>query len=408
MRICILGAGIVGLATAWRLHHEGFEVTVIDRASAGQGASAANGAQLSYAYVQPLADPSLWRQLPRLLLASDSPLMLRPQFDLHQWSWILQFLAACRSSVSKQTTLELLALAAQSRIALEELRSREQLDCDFSASGKLVLYPDADSFAAARRQMVLQKALGTEQMAVTAQECVALEPALAHHQPRIAGAIYTPGECAADCQKVCHELHRLLSGRGVQFILHTDIERLVVRRGRAVAVRTASGPVEADAFVVALGAGAHRFGRDLSLNLPVYPLRGYSLTMSIGEDAGAAPTVNVTDAARKVVFARLGRRLRVAGMVELAGYGTAVSPDRIAALSHCARDLFPKSADFKISETWAGLRPATPTGRPILGPQPGAPDNLLFNVGQGALGFTLAFGCAQQMAVQLQSVCRAT
>ncbi|MEO8024735.1 D-amino acid dehydrogenase [Polaromonas sp.] len=408
MHACILGAGITGLATAWQLHREGFEVTVIDRASAGAGASAANGAQLSYAYVQPLADPSIWRQLPQLLLASDSPLTLRPQFDPQQWAWGLRFLAACRGSVSRQTTAQLLALAAQSRAGFEQLLAEEQLDCDFSATGKLVLYPDTASFAAARRQMALQRALGSAQAAVTAQECVAIEPALAHHQALIAGAIHTPGECAADCYKVCQELLRLLRARGVRFLFNTEITRIVLRGGRAIAALTPAGPLEADAFVVALGSASRSLGRTLGLHLRVYPLKGYSITVPINTKTGAAPHVNVTDAARKLVFARVGQRLRVAGIVELVGDNTQIPTTRIASLTRGARELFPEGGDFSACEPWAGLRPATPTGRPIIGRLPGAPANLLFNTGHGALGFTLAFGSAQQIAALLHASPRST
>ncbi len=149
--MCVLGAGIVGLAAAWQLRREGFEVTVVDRAQAGNGASAANGAQLSYAYVQPLADPGIWRQLPKLLFAADSPLKLRLQPDPHQWAWGLQFLAACRAGVSRRTTASLLALAAESRAGFERLMAEERIACDFSATGKLVLCADEASFAAARR-----------------------------------------------------------------------------------------------------------------------------------------------------------------------------------------------------------------------------------------------------------------
>lgn len=408
MHVCILGAGITGLAAAWQLHREGFDVTVIDRAGAGEGASAANGAQLSYAYVQPLADPSIWRQLPQLLLARDSPLTLRPQFDPHQWAWGLRFLAACRGSVSLTTTARLLALAAQSRTGFERLLAEEQLDCDFSATGKLVLYPDTASFAAARRQMALQRVLGSEQTAVTAQECVAIEPALTHYQAHIAGAIHTPGECAADCYKVCQELLRLLRARGVRFLFNTEVTRMVLRGGRAVAALTAAGPLEADAFVVALGTASHSLGRTLGLHLPVYPLKGYSITLPISDRNGGAPHVNVTDAARKVVFARVGQRLRVAGMVELVGNNTQIPAARIDTLTRAARELFPDGGNFSASEPWTGLRPATPTGRPIIGRLPGTPANLLFNTGHGALGFTLAFGSAQQIADLLHASPRPT
>lgn len=403
MHVCILGAGIAGLATAWQLHRAGFEITVIDRASAGAGASGANGAQLSYAYVQPLADPSLWRHLPQLLFAKASPFHLRLQPDPQQWAWGLQFLAACRSSVSRETTVQLLALAARSRIAFERLLGEERLDCDFSDTGKLVLYGDTRSFGAARRQMAFQRGLGSVQHAVTASECAAIEPALAHHVPQIAGAIHTPGECAADCFKVCQELQRLLGAAGVRFLFNTEVTGIEQRAGRAVAAHTPHGPVHADAFVAALGSASFGFGRALGLHLPVYPLKGYSITVPVAPGLDSTPRVNVTDAARKMVFARIGSRLRVAGMAELVGHNTAVAPDRIAALVQATREIFPQCADLDAPVPWAGLRPATPTGRPILGRRPGSPENLLFNTGHGALGFTLAFGSAAHVLDLLQA-----
>jgi len=402
MRVCVLGAGIVGLATAYQLQREGHQVTVIDRARAGGGASGANGAQLSYAYVQPLADPAIWAQLPRLLLAADSPLSVRPRWDLRQWRWGLSFLAACRAPVSQRTTTQLLALAVQSRHAFEALLAEHALDCDFSATGKLVIYPDDHSFAAARRQLALQQSLGTEQCAVSAGECVRIEPALHHYRKRIAGAIHTPGECAADCYKVCQELLRILKARGVHFIFDTSARGLVLRGGRAVAVQTAAGLLEADAFVVALGAASSDLARTLGLYLPVYPLKGYSLTLPASKGSMAAPVVNVTDAARKVVFARIGERLRVAGMAELVGQDLSIPSARVDSLLAAARDVFPECGDFSQCQPWAGLRPATPTGLPIMGAHAKGPANLLFNTGHGALGFTLAFGSAVRIAALMR------
>lgn len=405
LHVCVLGAGIVGLATAWQLQRDGYTVTVVDRAHSGAGASAANGAQLSYSYVQPLADPAIWRQLPKLLLSADSPLKLRLQIDPHQWAWGLRFLAACRAGVSQRTTAALLALAAQSRAGFEQLLDEERLDCDFSATGKLVLYPDARSFAAAQRQMDLQRALGSVQHALTPAESVAVEPALAHYAthnaPRFAGAIHTPGECAADCYKVCLGLERLLRSRGVRFAFDTAVTRLVPEGNRVVAAETAHGALQADAFVVALGSASHRLAQPLGLDVPVYPLKGYSITLNASALPGQAPRVNVTDAARKVVFARIGDRLRVAGMAELVGNSTSIPAARIESLLATTRDVFPQAAGPGDVQPWAGLRPATPTGLPLIGALPGAPANLLFNTGHGALGFTLAFGSAQRIAAQL-------
>ena len=406
LQVCVLGAGIVGLATAWQLQRDGHEVTVVDSAQTGAGASGANGAQLSYSYVQPLADPSLWLQLPKLLLAPDSPLKFRPQLDPHQWAWGLRFLAACRASVSRRTTASLLALASESRAGFEHLMAQEPLDCDFSATGKLVLYPDPSSFAAARRQMELQRSLGTVQHAISPAEAVAIEPALAQHAPNFAGAIHTPSECAADCFKVCQALQRLLEARGVRFLFQTEVTGLIRQGDRIVAAQTRDGRIEADAFVVSLGTGSRRLAAPLGLDVPVYPIKGYSITVEASQAAGAAPLVNVTDAARKVVFARIGNRLRVAGMAELVGHDRAIPAERIASLVTSTREVFPEAGNFDDVQPWAGLRPATPTGFPVLGRLRGSPHNLLFNTGHGALGFTLAFGSAQRVARALNESVR--
>jgi len=401
MHVCVLGAGIVGLATAWQLNRQGFQVSVIDRAAPGAGASGGNGAQLSYSYVQPLADPSIWKQLPKLLLSPSSPLKLRPQLDPLQWRWALAFLGACNARTSRASTASLLALAARSRAAFEAMRADIAPDCDFSATGKLVLYAGAASLAGAQRQLELQRAMGSQQRLVTADECIAIEPALAGYRARIAGAVHTPSECAADCLKVCTELLRALRARGVRFLLDTGITGFDARDGRVAAVHTGAGDVEADAFVMALGTASHRLGRQLGAYLPVYPLKGYSITLEVDPAAGAAPRVSVTDSARKVVFARIGSRLRVAGMAELVGHDASIPAQRIEALAEATRAVFPHAGRLDALQPWTGMRPATPTGLPIVGRLGGAPSNMVFNTGHGALGFTLAFGSAERVAQAL-------
>ena len=402
MRICVLGAGIVGLATAWQLRQQGHDVTVIDRAQPGHGASGGNGAQLSYSYVAPLADPGIWGQLPKLLLAADSPLKLRPRLDPLQWQWGLRFLAACNAGTARATTAQLLILAAESRAAFDAMRAKLRPDCDFSATGKLVLYDNAESLAGARRQLELQRQLGSQQQLLTAQECVAIEPALDGYRRHIAGAVHTPSECAADCLKLCQALAHTLAADGARLLLQHEVQGWVQRAGRAVAVKTQVGEIEADTFVLALGTASHAIGRQLGVYLPVYPLKGYSITVTPDTAPGAAPRVSVTDSARKVVFARLGERLRVAGMAEIVGADTRIPPERIRTLVAATQAVFPQCGQvFDAPEPWTGMRPATPTGLPIVGRVGRAPANVLFNTGHGALGLTLAFGTAGRIAAQL-------
>jgi D-amino-acid dehydrogenase len=397
MHVCVLGAGIVGLATAYELSRAGHDVTVIDRALPGSGASGGNGSQLSYSYVQPLADPGIWAQLPKLLLSPSSPLKIRPQLDVYQWRWCLQFLAACNAATSRSTTIALLKLASESRQGFDAMLAREKLAVDFSSTGKLVLFSTDASFATAQKQMLLQRDMGSVQEAVSAERCVAIEPALASYQQNITGAIYTASECAADCQKTCDGLMALLSQRGVQFLLDTPIENIHVKAGAISAIKTPHGDVQADHYVMALGAASAQMARQLGVYLPIYPLKGYSITVEV-DDENKAPAVSVTDSARKVVFARIGSRLRVAGMAELAGYDTQVRPRQIESLKASTQALFPHCSSFAELKPWAGLRPATPTALPLIGKLANGPRNMLFNVGHGALGFTLAFGSAARLA----------
>ncbi len=403
--VVVVGAGIVGLATARSLARDGWQVTVIDAGQPGDGASGGNGAQLSYSYVQPLADPGVWGQLPKLLVSRDSPLRLRPQADPAQWSWLLSFMMACRTRVSRDTTQRLLALAARSRQLFESLRQEEGLDCDFAASGKLVLYPDKAGLASARRQVDLQAALGgAEQRLLSANECADIEPALAHYAGRIAGGVFTPSECAVDGGQLCVALHQRLRDQGVAFLLGQRVRGWRQAQGQVHAVQLDSGEVQADAFVLAAGTGSVALARDLGLKLPVYPLKGYSITVPVqAATASATPRVSITDLARKVVFARLGDRLRVAGMAELVGHDRSVDPARIASLTATTRDVFPQlnlSGDLR---AWAGLRPATPRGLPLIGRVDKAPANLWLNTGHGALGLTLAMGSADRLRELLRS-----
>ena len=401
MRVCVLGAGIAGLSSAYLLQRAGHDVTVVDRHAVASGTSAANGGQLSYAYVQPLADPSIWRQLPHLLLAPDSPLKIRPRLDPQQWWWGVQFLRHCTRERSRASTQQLLALAHDSREAFDEMCARERIGADFRESGKLVLYRGGREFAAARAQMELQRRLGgPQQHAVTPNEAVAIEPALANAVAQLAGAIHTPGDCVADCAAVCVQLAQVLAARGARFELGAAVTGFHVRSDRVVAACTAQGEIAADAFVLAAGTGSARMARELGVRLPLYPLKGYSLTLDVAA-SGRAPRVSVTDAARKIVFARIGSQLRVAGMAELVGEDLSVPPDRVVSLARATQDLFPQACDFADPRPWAGLRPATPSGLPVVGRMKGVPGNVLFNTGHGALGFTLAFGTAARIVREL-------
>ncbi len=398
MRIAVIGAGVIGLTAAKALHDAGHNVIVVDqRKEVGTATSFANGAQLSYSYVAPLAGPGVLSKLPGWMLRSDSPVRFRPGLDLDQWRWCLSFAAACNSKTSEISTRRTLALSMLSRALMHKFVEEEpDMAFDYARSGKLVVHRDAKSMRKATAQLIYQKELGCEQIPLTTQQCIALEPALWSMEEKITGGIFTESEDAADCFKFCKGLESLLRNAGVEFSLSTRVDELSVFEAGKVVAMSCGQPIQADAYVMAGGIESRALLRRVDVNVPLYPLKGYSLTYDLGPTADA-PRVSVTDFARKVVYARIGDRLRVAGIADLEGPSLEVRPGRIQTLKNAVHDTFPQAIDNTNTPTeWVGLRPATPTGLPIIGPT--RYKNLWLNVGHGALGFTLAAGSAALLA----------
>jgi D-amino-acid dehydrogenase len=409
MHIAVIGAGVTGLLTAWYLRQDGQDVTVLDAdLGPGRGASYANGAQLSYSYVAPLAGPGVLPKVPPWLLKRDAPLRLRPSTDWRQWRWLAEFVAACNARQSEQTTRRLLKLAFYSRDLMHDfVRSAPggSLDFGHAANGKLVVFSDAKSFASARRLVGFQGALGCVQTVLDAQACRALEPTLADSRSalarRIVGGVHTPSEEVGDCHSFCVGLARLLVASGVRFQYRFSVRAFRRHNGRLTAAVAEAGEVAADAFVLASGTGSARLAAGLGIYLPIYPLKGYSVTLTAG---ASIPSISITDFARKVVYAPLaakpgtaGRQLRAAGLADLVGDRPRIDPVRLDVLLREARLAFPHASEGPPQEDdvrpWAGLRPATPRGTPILGRC--AVPNLYLNTGHGALGWTLAHGSAR-------------
>jgi D-amino-acid dehydrogenase len=386
------------VASAWYLWRDGHEVTVLERNEAvALETSFANGGQLSYSYVAPLASPSVIPKLPPWLLRRDSPLRFRPELDPEQWRWCLEFLAACTQRTADRTTERLLRLAFFSRELMHELVASESIEFDYVQNGKLVVHTQRESFDSARRLMEYQRKLGAEQRSLDAGETVALEPALQAMGARICGAIYTPSEDVGDTYKFCNELKRLMTAgpNPVTYRFGVEVERLLPWGGRLMGVETSAGVLEADAYVLALGTNAPWLTKPLGIRLPIYPLKGYSLSLPV-TDERAAPRISVTDFKRKVVYARIGGELRVAGMADLAGRRAIIDAERVDQLVEEVRNTFPGATDFSTLRPWCGMRPATPKGTPVLGATPRA--NLWLNVGHGALGFTLALASGRVVA----------
>jgi D-amino-acid dehydrogenase len=399
MHVLVLGAGVTGLATAWYLREDGHTVTVVERnEDVALESSFANGGQLSYSYVAPLAGPGVLSKLPSWLLRGDSPIRFRPRLDPDQWRWLAQFVCACTQRKSELSTRRLLALSFLSRDLMQQLQASEPaLHFSHSNAGKLVVHRKRASFDAALRLLDYQRSLGCEQQALDTRECVQKEPALAHLAGQLQGGIFTPSEDSGDCYQFCVEMSRLLRARGVEFRLGTKVTALRRAHGGARRVEAVANDktIDADQIVLAAGAASAALLKPLGVRVPLYPLKGYSLTTQVDPD-GHAPHISITDFERKIVYARLGDRLRIAGMADVTGRQTDVDPSRVATLRAESAAAFPDAGNFDEATVWCGLRPATPHSTPIIDST--QYENLWLNLGQGALGFTLALASGRSIA----------
>ncbi|MDH0303729.1 FAD-dependent oxidoreductase [Pseudomonas sp. GD04091] len=393
-RVTVIGGGVVGLATAYALVRRGFSVDLIEaRDSLASATSYANGGQLSYRYVAPLADAGVPWQALGWLLRGDSPLRLRLRLDPAQWRWLASFVMACRTRVNRRNAAQLLALALESQAVLGRWREEDHLEgFAWRRNGKLVAFRTQRAFAQGREHLLdpaCQRVLG-------GAELRGLDSALV--DAPFVGGVLTPDEEVADCHRFCLRLVEHLQASG-RFRLHLGrpVTRLIPRDDRVVALQLGDERLEVQRLV--LSAGHRSAGLALpGLNLPLYPLKGYSLTAPVSA-AHRAPEVSITDYERKIVYARLDDQLRVAAMVDIVGYDESVDAGRLMSMRRLARETLPRAAEYGQAVEWAGMRPATPTGVPIIGSTHYR--NLWLNLGHGALGFTLACGSGERMASML-------
>lgn len=399
MKVIVLGAGVVGVASAWYLAEAGHEVIVVDRqAEPAMETSFGNGGQISAGHAEPWARPAVLPKLVQWLGREDAPMLFRPRLSWAQWQWGLRFLLECFPGRFERHAHELAAIALYSRDRLNELRERTGIEYERSGRGILHFCTDRRDFEALARHAESMRRVGIVREAKTAAECVALEPALKDALTPVVGGVYSPSDESGDAHLFTQRLAELARRRGVQFRLGASIEGVDAEGDRVAGIRIRdSGPVDGDAYVMSLGAYSPMLLAPLGIRVPIYPLKGYSVTLSFAPgQLTAAPEVSLTDEAAKIVISRLGNRLRAAGTAELNGYDTSINAVRCRAIERRLQALFPRLAPTDAPTHWTGLRPATPDNVPLIGRT--RLRNLYLNTGHGTLGWTLACGSGKALA----------
>ena len=396
MKTLVLGGGVIGVTTAYYLRQAGHEVTLAERrAEVALETSFANGGQISWSAASPWAAPGMPLTALKWMWRRRSPFVLRPRLDPALWSWLFRTFAQCAPARYRANKERMLRLGRFSHECLVRLREETGIRYDERARGVLQIFRDRKGLANAARDLALLADLNIPHRMLDRAGCVALEPALAAARAEIAGGVHFPGDESGDCHRFTEALAERARQSGVRFEFATTVERLVAEGGRIARVETDRGAFTADAYVLACGSYSPRLLAPLRIRLPVYPVKGYSLTLAVTNDAGA-PQGTLTDESHKVVITRLGNNLRAAGMAELAGYDLTLPPRRCAAAAHVLRDLFPGAGDVARAECWTGLRPMTPDNLPVLGDTPYP--NLYLNTGHGTLGWTMACGSGKLLA----------
>ncbi len=396
MKVIVLGSGVVGVASAWYLAAAGHEVEVVDRQSGpALETSFANAGEVSPGYSSPWAGPGIPVKAIKWLLMRHGPLVVRPRFDPAMWAWLVRMLRNCTSARYAVNKARMVPLAEYSRDQLRALRADTGIAYDERSQGTLQLFRKQAQLDGIGGDVEVLRSFGVPFEVLDQAGCIAAEPALGQVKRKFVGGLRLPGDETGDCQMFTERLAALAAGRGVIFRFDPSIQRIVVSGGAVTGVATSAGLLTADAYVVALGSYSPILLRPLGISLPVYPIKGYSITAPIVDEA-RAPVSTVMDETYKVAITRLGNRIRAGGTAEISGYDLTLHPARKATLDHSVGDLFPGGGRLEDAKFWCGLRPMTPDGPPLICAAP--VKGLYLNTGHGTLGWTMACGSGRVLA----------
>ncbi|NBS64491.1 MAG: D-amino acid dehydrogenase [Betaproteobacteria bacterium] len=401
MKVIVLGAGLLGVTSAYFLRQQGHDVTVVDRqAAAAAETSFANGGQISVSHAEPWANPGAPLKVLKWLGQEDAPLLFRLRADARQWRWALGFLRECTPARTRRNIEQIVRLGTYSRDTLQQLRRDTGLSYDQRTQGILHFYTSEKEFDAAEAPAAQMRELGCDRRVVSADEAVRIEPALAHIRPKLAGATYTSEDESGDANRFARELVRLCEAAGVRFLMSHTVTAIREVGGEVDHVEATDSEgrfqrLRADAYVLAMGSLSPLLAKPLGIELPIYPAKGYSVTMPVRNPA-MAHQVSLTDDEYKLVFSRLSDRLRIAGTAELNGYDRDLNRVRCEAIVRRVEELFPGAGDSERAQFWTGLRPATPSNVPIIGRS--KVGKLFLNTGHGTLGWTHACGSGKSIA----------
>ncbi|MBR0858919.1 D-amino acid dehydrogenase [Bradyrhizobium liaoningense] len=399
MKVLILGSGVIGVTSAYYLARAGHEVTVVDRQpEPALETSFANAGEVSPGYSSPWAGPGVPVKAVKWLLMKHGPLVIRPKLDPVMWVWLLKMLRNCTSARYAVNKSRMIPIAEYSRDALRDLRRDIGIQYDERSKGTLQLFRYQSQLDGTAEDIAVLKQYGVPFEVLSREGCIAVEPALAGVKEKFAGGLRLPQDETGDCHMFTQALAKHAEALGVRFMFNTGIDRIVTDGARVSGVVTSAGLLQADAYVLALGSWSSRLVAPLGISLPVYPVKGYSITVPI-KDASGAPESTVMDESYKVAITRLGNRIRVGGTAEISGYSSKLYGARRATLDHSLTDLFPRGGDLAKATFWSGLRPMTPDGPPVIGPTQYA--NLHLNTGHGTLGWTMSCGSGRVLADML-------